>query len=68
MEIKVGDKVQVNFSDPFLTKVLGKPVGIVKVFDDNENTFGVSIPDSTGEETLFWYNPSELSRFCVSAD
>tara|TARA_R100000657_G_scaffold14588_1_gene9980 strand:+ start:355 stop:549 length:195 start_codon:yes stop_codon:yes gene_type:complete len=63
MDIKVGDKVQVNYTDPFLEKVLGKPVGIVKVFNDNENTFGVSITDSSGEETLFWYPPAQLTIF-----
>ena len=63
MDIKVGDKVQVNFSDPFLEKVLGKPVGIVKVFNDNENTFGVSIADENGEETLYWYPSAQLTIF-----
>ena len=63
MDIKVGDKVQVSFTDPFLEKVLGKPVGIVKVFNDNENTFGVSITDSSGEEALYWYSPAQLKIF-----
>ena len=63
MDIKVGDKVQVRFDDPFLDKVLGKPVGIVKSFDDNQDKFGVSISDDLGQETLFWYPQSQLKIF-----
>jgi len=62
MEIKVGDQVAVEFKDPFLKKVLGRPTGVVKVFNDNEDTYGVMISDDEGVETMFWYNPSELSR------
>jgi|TARA_R110000824_G_scaffold310252_1_gene497544 hypothetical protein len=63
MDIKVGDKVQVRFDDPFLDKVLGKPVGIVKSFDDNQDKFGVAISDDLGQETLFWYPQSQLKIF-----
>ena len=56
----------VTGGDDTFPGILG--TGIVKVFDDNENTYGVAIQDKTGEETLFWYNPSELSHFCVSAE
>ena len=63
MDIKVANTVQDSIDDQFLDQVLGKPVGIVKSFDDKQEKFGVAISDDLGQETLFWYPQSQLKIF-----